>query len=98
MDRDSEQKQLGVLMDWVTQRIKHKGRVPRLSDVLDQAVKGFGYRNLKRTSIAHQLILHPYYHMNFKQTRGRHRVGRYRPIVVNQLNVLHADIGYFSKS
>jgi len=98
MDRDSEQKQLGVLMDWVTQRIKHEGRVPRLSDVLDQAVKGFGYRNLKRTSIARQLRLHPYYHMNFKQTRGQHRAGRYRPIVVNHLGVLHADIGYFSKS
>jgi hypothetical protein len=36
MDRDSEQKQLGVLMDWVTQRIKHEGRVPRLSDVVEQ--------------------------------------------------------------
>ncbi len=55
MDRDSEQKQLGVLIDWVTQRIKHEGRVPRLGDVVEHAVKGFGYRDLKRTSIARQL-------------------------------------------
>jgi hypothetical protein len=33
MDRDSEQKQLEVLMDWVTQHIKHEGRLPQLSDV-----------------------------------------------------------------
>jgi len=98
MDRDSEQKQLGVLMDWVTQRVQHEGRVPRLSDVVEQAAKGFGYRDLRKTSIARQLRLHPYYHMNFKQTRGQHRAGRHRPIVVNHLGVLHADIGYFSKS
>ena len=49
MDRDSEQKQLGVLMDWVTQRVQHKGRVPRLSDVVEQAAKGFGYRDLRKT-------------------------------------------------
>jgi hypothetical protein len=98
MDRESEQEQLKVLMDWVSQRIKLKGQVPRLSDVMEQAVKGFGYRHLKRTVIAHQLRLHPYYHMNFKQTRGQHRAGRYRPIVVNHLGVLHADIGLFSKS
>ena len=59
MDRESEQEQLKVLMDWVSQHIKHEGQVPRLSDVMEQAVKGFGYR---------QLRLHPYYHMNFKQT------------------------------
>ncbi len=42
--------------------------------------------------------LSTYYHMNFKQTRGQHRAGHYHPIVVNHLGVLHADIGYFSKS
>ncbi len=51
-------------MDWVTQRVQHEGRVPRLSDVVEQAVKGFGYRDLRKTSIARQLRLHPYYHMN----------------------------------
>ena len=98
MDHESKQEQLKVLMDWVSQRIKHEGQVPRLSDVMEQAVKGFGYCHLKRTVIAHQLRLHPYYHMNFKQTRGQHRAGRYCPIVVNHLGVLHADNGLFSKS
>jgi hypothetical protein len=98
MDRDSEQKQLGVLMDWVTQCIKHEGRVPRLVNFMEQAVKGFGYRELKKSAVSRQLRLHPYYHMNFQQTQGQHGAGRYWPIVVNHLGVLPADIGYFSKS
>ena len=95
MDRESEQEQLEVLMDWVSQRIKHEGQVPWLSDVMEQAVKGFGYRHLKRTVIAHQLRLHPYYHMNFKQTRWQHCAGRYCPIVVNHLASCTPTLGYF---
>ncbi len=98
MDRDSEQKQLGVLMDWVTQSIKHEGWVPQLVNVMEQAVKGFRYRDLKKSAVSRQLRLHPYYHMNSQQMRGQHRAGRYRPIVVNHLGILHADLGYFSKS
>ncbi len=59
MDRESEQEQLKVLMDWVSQRIKHESQVPWLSDVLEQAVKGFGYPHLKSTAIALQLKIHP---------------------------------------
>ena len=98
MDLAGEQKELQVLMDWVSQRIKHEGQVPQLGDVLEQAVKGFGYCNLKRVSVARQLRLHPYYHMNSKQTQGQHSACCYRLILINHLGVLHADIGFFSKS
>ncbi len=44
--KDEEEKQLIELMNWVTDQIDQASRVPCLSDVVEQAVKGFGFRGL----------------------------------------------------
>lgn len=96
-NRGEDEKRLVELMDWVTRQIDQAGRVPRLSDVVEQAGKGFKFDSLSRRAISAALRRHPYYHMSSHQMKGPRRVGRYRPIVCNQLGVLHADIGFFPK-
>ena len=52
-DRD---KQLQVLMDWVTSRLRYND-VPRVTDVVDYAYQTMGFRNLKRKDIGADQIL-----------------------------------------
>jgi len=95
--KEEEEKQLIELMNWVTDQIDQARRVPRLSDVVEQAGKGFGFRELSRRVISAALRRHPYYHLSSHQVKGPRRLGRHRPIVCNQLGVLHADIAFYSK-
>jgi hypothetical protein len=96
-NRDEEEKQLALLMEWVSERVDQASHVPRLSDVVEQAGRRFGFNVLSRRAISAALRRHPYYHLSSHQMKGPRRVGRYRPIVCNQLGVLHADIGFYSK-
>jgi hypothetical protein len=95
---EEEDKQVALLMDWVTRRIDQAGHVPRLSDVIEQAGKGFGFNALSRRAVSAALRRHPFYHMSSHQMKGPRRLGRYRPIVCNRLGVLHADIGFYPKT
>jgi hypothetical protein len=95
---EEEEKQMALLMDWVTRRIDEAGDVPRLSDVIEQAGKGFGFNALSRRAVSAALRRHPHYHMSSHQMRGPRRLGHYRPIVCNRLGVLHADIGFYPKA
>ena len=88
-------KELDIVMEWVTERVSSKGQVPRVSDVIHYTYTTLGFRQLKPTAIARRLRLHPANLMTSSQTRGRHRSQRYRPIVANTLGMLHGDIGYF---
>jgi len=94
--KQEKERQLGVLMEWVSERIATKSDVPRVSDVVRHAYTVLGFRNLKSGDIARRLRLHPAYLMSSSQTRGKSRWRRYRPIVSNTLGLLHGDIGFFS--
>jgi len=63
-------KQLAQLMEWVTERIDQASHVPCLSDVIEQAFKGFGFVMLSCPSISAAIRLDPYYHFSSQQTRG----------------------------
>jgi hypothetical protein len=95
--KEEEEKHLVELMNWVTDRIDQAGRVPRLSDVVEQAGKGFGFRGLSHRAISAALRRHPYYHLSSHQVKGPRCLGRHRPIVCNQLGILHADIAFYSE-
>jgi len=97
-EEKEEAVQLESLMAWVTQRIGVAGHVPHLIDVIEQAYKGFGFSALTRCAISAALRHHPYYHLSSNQTKGARCRGRYRPIVCNQLGVLHTDIAFYPKS
>jgi len=94
--RQLRDKELDVLMEWVSDQQRSKHVVPRLSDVIKYAYTTLGFRQLTPTAISKRLRLHPSYHMNSAQTRTYHKGKRYRPIVVNTLGTLHGDIGFFS--
>jgi len=94
--KNQRDKELDIVMEWVTERVASKGQVPRVSDVIHYTYTTLGFRDLKPAAIARRLRLHPAYLMTSPQTRGRHRSQRYRPIVANTLGMLHGDIGYFS--
>jgi len=85
-------------MSWVSQRIAVEGHILRLIDVIEQAEKGFGFSTLTRRAILAALRRQPYYHLSSNQTKGTRCWGHYRPIVCNQLGVLHADIAFYPKS
>jgi hypothetical protein len=70
-------KQLAQLMEWVTERINQAAHVPHLSDVTEQAFKGFRFVMLSFRAISAALRLHPYYHFSSHQTRGLRCVGGY---------------------
>jgi hypothetical protein len=95
--KEEEEKHLVELMNWVTDRIDQAGHVPRLSDVVEQAGKGFGFCGLSRRAISAALRQHPYYHLSSHQVKGPRHLGHHRPIVCNQLGILHADIAFYSK-
>ena len=42
-NRQMRDKQLAQLMEWVTEQINQAAHVPHLSDVTEQAFKGFGF-------------------------------------------------------
>jgi hypothetical protein len=87
-------KQLQVLLDWVTGQIK-KGDPPRLSDVVDYAHRILGFTNLKKSVITKAVRLHPAYNLSAPQTLRKKRWGKFRPIVVKLLGCMHGDIGFF---
>ena len=79
--KELQQRQLDVLMDWVSERISTFSDVPRVDDVVQHAYAILGYRDLKRSHIARRLRLHPAYLMSSSQKRGPMRWKRYRPII-----------------
>jgi hypothetical protein len=89
------EKELDIVMEWVTEQISSKGQVPRVSDVVHYTYTTLGFRQLKPAAIARRLRLHQAYIMTSPQSRGLKRSKRYRPIVTNTLGMLHGDIGYF---
>lgn len=91
-----QNKELDVVMEWVSERIKSTADVPRVNDVVHYAYTVLGYKHLKPAAIARRLRLHPAYLMSSSQTRGVKRWKRYRPIITNTLGILHGDIGFFS--
>ncbi len=73
--KEEEEKHLVELMSWVTDRIDQAGRVPPLSDVVEQAGKGFGFRGLSRCAISAALRRHPYYQFSSHQVNGPRHLG-----------------------
>ncbi len=51
-NRDEEEKQLALLMEWVSERVDQASHVPRLSDVVEQAGRRFGFNVLSRRAIS----------------------------------------------
>ena len=96
MNTHKQDRELDIVMEWVTERLGSKGEVPRVNDVIQYTYNTLGFKHLKPNQIARRLRLHPAYLMSSSQTRGRQRSKRYRPIVANTLGMLHGDIGYFS--
>jgi len=94
-NNSQREKELDIVMEWVTERIAAKGQVPRVSDVIHYTFTTLGFRQLKPAHIARRLRIHPAYVMTSSQSRGLKRSNRYRPIVTNTLGMLHGDIGYF---
>jgi hypothetical protein len=90
-----KQKQLEILMNWVTDQFK-KYDPPRFTDVFDYAYRVQGFTKLTRGAISKALRLHPGYAVNARQSRRPLRSGKHRPVLVNNLGHLHADIGFFS--
>lgn len=95
--KESIEEQLKTLMEWVTLELA-EGRVPRVIDVVEYALKTRGYTKLTRARIAGALRLHPSYMMNSSQQRQRKRSRKHRSVTVNSLGTLHADIGFFTLS
>lgn len=89
------EKELDIVMEWVTDRISSKGQVPRVADVVHYAYTTLGFRQLKPSAIARRLRLQKAFVMTSSQTRGPKRSRRYRPIIANTLGMLHGDIGFF---
>ena len=94
-EKDNRERELDVLMAWVSERLTSFADVPRLDDIVQYAYNTFGFRQLKRAAIARRLRLHPFYHMSSFQKRNTRRKN-YRPIVTNTLGILHGDIGFYS--
>ena len=94
-EKDNRERELDVLMAWVSERLTSFADVPRLDDVVQYAYNTFGFKQLKRAAIARRLRLHPFYHMSSFQKRNTRRKN-YRPIVTNTLGILHGDIGFYS--
>lgn len=95
-EKTLRKQELDVLMEWVTERVNSTSLVPRVDDVVHYAYQTLGYTQLKRSAIARQLRLHPYYLMNSQQQRIKHRSKRHRPIIANSLGMLHGDIGFYA--
>lgn len=90
-----KEKHLRVLIEWVNDQFM-KNDVLKFAQVYDYAYRVLGYKDLKQTEISRALRLLPQYQMNSTQQRKRLRGERHRPIVVNSLGNLHADLGFYS--
>lgn len=88
------EQQLKFLKNWINDQFK-KNDVPKFSQVLDFAYREMGYKNLKPIEIKRLLRLQEPFQMTSPQQRKRLRGNRHRPILVNDLGFLHADIGFF---
>ncbi len=90
--QDIVSEQLSVLIEWVNQQVE-RNDPPRMSDILDHAYRVMGFTTLKKSVILRAIRLP--YHMNAPQALKRKRSRKVRPIVVNELGLLHGDIGFF---
>ena len=91
-----QDKELDVVMEWVSEQVSSLADIPRVDDVVVYAHNSLGYRHLSRAAIAKRLRLHPAFHMSTQQKRAVKRAKRYRPIITNSLGMLHGDIGFYS--
>ena len=89
-----KKKELDILLDWVSEQFS-KNDPPRFSDVVDYAHRVLQFKSLKERDIRQALRLHPGYMMNSRQQRPRLGLGEHRPIIINHLGCIHADIGFF---
>ena len=81
------------LSRWIDERLR-LGQVPRVQDVLAYAREA-GLPRVKRKDVAQVVRLHPVYASNMPQQRERGRSQKHRPILVNSLGHLHADIMFY---
>ena len=88
-------RQLKLVMDWVRGQID-KQDVPRSVDVVDYAKRELGFVHLTNGQITQALRLVPNYVMTSLQKRQNKRTDRNRPMIVNSIGELHADVGFFS--
>lgn len=89
-----KEKQLHTLLEWV----KKQDEVLKFSQIYDYAYRVLKYNNLKQSEISKVIRLLPQYAMNSLQQRKKLRGKKYRPMIVNSLGNLHADIGFFAKT
>ncbi len=94
-ESDELDRQLEIVLEWVRLQIE-KRDVPRFVDVLDYAHRVCGFVGLSKKRITQALRLVPSYVMTSTQERQKKRTDRNRPMIVNSLGQIHADIGFFS--
>lgn len=94
---EETRRQLEVLMGWVRSQIE-KQDIPRFVDVIEHARGNLKFTNLPKNEITKAIRLVPNYVMNSIQQRQRHRSNRNRPMIVNSLGQLHADIAFYTLS
>ena len=92
MDRNQ---QLDIIIQWITNQFE-KRQPPRFSDVFDYAYRVMGFKDLKQSVLRKALRLHPGFHMNARQSRGPKFASKQRPIIANNVGMLHCDLGFFS--
>lgn len=90
-----KEKQLKVILNWVNDLLRNH-QVPKFAQVIDHAYRELGYKNLKPSEIKKALKLLPPYEMTSVQQRKKQRGKRHRPMIVNTLGCLHADIGFYA--
>lgn len=89
------EKQLEIVLDWVRSQIE-KHDVPRFVDVVDYAHRVLKFIHLSKKKITQGLRLVENYVMTSPQKRQKLRSDRNRPMIVNSIGQLHADIGFYS--
>ena len=94
VEMDTNQ-QLDIIIQWITNQFE-KRQPPRFSDVFDYAYRVMGFKDLKQSVLRKALRLHPGFHMNARQSRGPKFASKQRPIIANDVGMLHCDLGFFS--
>jgi len=94
-DDPQREAELAKVVEWVRGRFAFDD-VPRFDDVVNYAHNVFGFKTLKKNVIVRALRLLDVYSMNSRQQRARLRTKKNRPIIINDIGFLHADIGFFS--
>ena len=81
------------LRQWIDDRLR-LGQMPRVQDILAFA-RDSGLSGIKCKDVAQVMRLHPAYADTMPQQRERGRSQKHRPIIVNSLGHLHADIMFY---